>query len=134
MNLVEWHESLQKPSKRHKFNAKKTKIGGEAFPSQLEASVWSLLKMAQKTGEIRGLKRYSTVHLTDAKISWKVDFEFYSAITGEKIWAEAKGAEQPDFRIKLKLWRVYGPGELQIWKGTAAKPILVETVIPKGTK
>lgn len=128
-------ESLRKPVKRakpNKYKAKRTEANGRSFPSKLEAAVFSIYEAMQKVGEIYDLKQYSTVHLSEAKIAWKIDGSFRIAETGELEYFEAKGVETPDYLIKLKLYKHYGPAKLSIWKGTAERPRLHETVIPRG--
>jgi hypothetical protein len=51
--------------------------------------------------------------------------------SGEFVWAEAKGFETDPWKIKRKLWQYYGPGKLEIYKGSAKSFKLYETVIPE---
>jgi hypothetical protein len=127
---------------RNKYGAKKTTCSlGHPHPSQLEASVCEVLILRQRAGEIRELKYQATVHLAFG-IKWKVDWEFeqrckvtISGVCTETWWqmfAEAKGAETRDYRLKKRMWKEgCGPAPLEIWKGTAKRPVLVETVYPK---
>ena len=140
MSIAEYKEyldSLKKPGHRgreHKFGAVRTSVDGRSFPSKLEASVFSILQIMERDCHISQLKQYDTVFLTEAKISWKLDFCCFAPMKGgpEKEWHEAKGVENSDYLIKLKLWRYYGPGKLHVWKGSHEKPYIHETVIPRG--
>jgi hypothetical protein len=114
--------------RRNKFGAKSIKIDGKGYPSLLEASVHGVYKLMESAGEITELRHQHTVHFTDAKISWRLDFSFKR--DGELRFGEAKGFETTDYLIKLKLWRVYGIAPLEIWKGNHKAPRLTETVIP----
>lgn len=58
------------------------------------------------------------------------DFSAILVKTGEPIFFEAKGHQLAPWPTKLQLWRVYGPGPLEIWKGTYKYPELVDVVYP----
>jgi hypothetical protein len=100
------------------------------FPSKLEASVSQVLGLREKAGEIREIRRQSSVKLTPF-VTWKVDFCAVLVETGETIWIEAKGVWTEAARIKLNLWRTLGPGKLEVWKGNFRSPQLDEIVIPR---
>lgn len=112
---------------------KKSKYGavrsGDGFPSKLEHSVYSILELRQKAGEIWSLSRYPSVKLTK-RVTWKVDFAFEDK--RGPVFAEAKGVWTADARLKLNLWRDLGPAPLEIWRGSAQRPTLEETVYPDG--
>lgn len=114
---------------KNKFNAVKTSGG---FSSKLEAAVYNLLKLREKSGEISEIKQQQTVVLQDGprntRITWRVDFSFYDLKTGQTTYAEAKGVETQEYKLKLKLWRKLKPANLEIWKGNYTRPILVELI------
>jgi hypothetical protein len=114
------------------FKRTRVELDGRSFASKLEASVYCLLKQEVALGAIRNLECQVEVRLTNASIIYKPDFRFVDVVTGESIYAEAKGFETPEWRLKLKLWKFYGPGPLKIYRGSAAYPKLMETVIPRG--
>lgn len=124
---------MWKRKKGEKYGRKRIEaIPGHWFDSKLEAAVFSLLSLRQRGGEIADLAHHGfTVYLTDAEIGFRPDFRFTVCATGETAYAEAKGFETRDYDIKKRLWKFYGPGRLEIWKGTAKNPRLVETIIPK---
>jgi hypothetical protein len=111
---------------RNKFNAKRV----NGFASKLEAAVYSILIARQMAGEIKNIKCQQVVVLSDAKINYKADFS-YEAQDGSTVWVEAKGVEQEIWRLKKKLWSAYGPGKLEIYKGSYQRPFLAETLVPK---
>lgn len=117
---------------RGKYGAKKVDLDGRRFDSKLEASVYQLLKLRERAGEITDLRCQVQVLLTKASIILKPDFAFTDVKTGAPMYAEAKGFETAEWRLKLRLWRHYGPAPLEVWKGNAARPVLDEIVIPKG--
>lgn len=105
-------------------------VASDGFPSQLERATHMVLLMREKAGEIRNLKRYATVHLPFG-VTWKIDFSFEDAATGELRYAEAKGKWTADAGIKLKMYRHVGPAPLEIWQQGRGGPVLVETIVPK---
>lgn len=115
---------------RNKYGAKRVKYDNQSFASKLEASVYTLLKARENAGEIVDIRAQVTVHLTNARIQYIVDFAFLDIRTGIVTYCEAKGMETPSWRIKRKLWKFYGPGPLEIYKGTHLRPFLHETITP----
>jgi hypothetical protein len=112
---------------KNKFRARSV----NGFPSKLESAVHDELLRRQILGEIKNIKRQQVVDL-GFTIKWKIDFSFELVETGELIYAEAKGIETEDFKLKLKLYR-YGQGKhpLEIYRGSYKSPKLTETVYPK---
>ena len=123
---------LRRP--KSKFRAKRTELDGRSFASQFEAAVYALYKLREKAGEIEILGTQEHVYLTDARINYITDYSFLDLKTGEKVHGEAKGFETPEWKLKLRLYRFYGPCRLEIWKGTYIRPVLHEIVIPKAQK
>lgn len=111
--------------KINKFNAIRT----EGMGSKLEAAVYQILLLREKSGEISDITKQTRVHL-GCGIYWRVDFSFCVNAAGCRVWAEAKGVKGERYRICLKLWRDHGPGPLEIWEGHYSKPYLKEIVIP----
>lgn len=104
---------------------------GYTFDSKLESAVYDLLKVRQEAGEIEILKTQDVVRLSDAEITYRADFKIRNVQENRIEWVEAKGVETDRWRIIKKLWKHYGPGRLEIWKGTYKKPFLKETIISK---
>jgi hypothetical protein len=115
---------------KNKYGAKRTTIAGQSFPSRVEAAVFQLYALRERASEISDLTRYSTVFLSDARISYKPDWSYIDLGTGLRNYVEVKGVETERFRLIKKLWRAYGPGPLEIWKGSWQKPYLSEVIIP----
>jgi hypothetical protein len=113
----------------NKYGAHKTDDG---FPSKLEKAVYIKLLDQQMCGLISDLKRQQTVILQEGKretrIAWRLDFSFVNRETGALEYAEAKGVETGEYKLKLKLWRANPPAPLSIWKGNWRKPKLVERI------
>ena len=111
-----------------KYGNSKTKVYGYSLGSKLEAQVLLILKAMEQAGEIHSITIQDSVYLTNARIQYVADFKFINATTGLPEWAEAKGFETPEWRIKRRLWMHYGPGTLHIYMGNWTKPFLKETI------
>jgi len=118
----------------HKYKAIKSDYGGYSFASKCEAGLFQLLKLIEKAGEISNIQVQDHVYLTDARICMIPDFKILNTLTKESEWYEAKGFETTDYRIKRKLWTVYGPGKLHVYKCRGTTPYLHEVIIPEGSK
>lgn len=113
-----------------KYGAKKQELDGHSFASKLEASVYQMLKLRERAGEIKILQVQDHVYLTRARIQYIPDFRCLDLATGEEFFVEAKGFEAPTWPLKKKLWKHYGPKKLEVWKGTYLRPVLDEVIIP----
>jgi hypothetical protein len=112
------------------YGAKRVEHAGRSFMSKLEAAVFDLLSLREKAGEIRNLRCQVHIYLSEARIGYIPDFGFEFVATSEPGFAEAKGFESDIWKLKKRLWKAYGPGPLEIWKGSHKKPKLIETVYP----
>jgi hypothetical protein len=111
---------------RNKYSSVRTTYDNKNFASKLEASVYALLKMQG----YQNIVCQKSVYLSEAKIQYIVDF-FCQDIIGADVYVEAKGFETAIWKLKRKLWKVYGPGLLLVYKGSAARPFLHEEIIPR---
>jgi len=115
-----------------KYGNTRTEFAGRSFASKFEASVAGLWLLMVKGGILKDLEFQVEVRLTRAGVIYKPDMRAFNIELGQTIYGEAKGFETPEWRIKRRLWTVYGPGQLWIYKGSAAYPKLVETIVPTG--
>ena len=113
-----------------KFKSVKTQVSGIWFASKFEALIYQQLLLQQRAGIYTEIKCQDTLHLTDARIIYKPDFKCTKP-DGTFEWIEAKGFETPEWRLKLKLWKHYGPGPLVVYKGSTSKGFTIETITPK---
>jgi hypothetical protein len=113
------------------YGAKRVEHAGRSFASKLEAAVFDLLCLREKAGEIRDIKCQVRVKLSAADIVYIADFGFENVASGRPAFSEAKGFETDIWRIKRRLWIHYGPGILEIWRGSYRKPYLDETIVPQ---
>jgi hypothetical protein len=116
---------------RNKFKAIRTR----GFSSKLEAAGYDLLKMREMAGEIKDIKCQQAVTLIERNghsIRWKIDFSFWHIPTDQLEYAEIKGVETEDYKIKLKLYKMDPPAPLTIYKGTYQRLYIVERVEKDG--
>jgi len=92
--------------------------------------VYDILKLREKAKEIKIIGLQDKVYLTRAEILYKPDFKIQCTKTHRFSWVEAKGPEIGRWNVIKKLWEVYGPGELEVWKGTYRNPVLNRTITP----
>jgi len=119
-----WRES--NPSKRAgKYNAKKVVIQGVQFDSTFEGKRWMELQAMEAAGEIEGLRRQVYVYLT-AGIKMIIDYAYLDK-HNVRVWEDAKGVETAVFKLKKRLWAVYGPGPLLL---SSAKCGVYQVVTP----
>lgn len=124
---------FQKGWGKNKYGNRTTAgLDGYRYHSALEASVANVLFAQERLQELTVVKRQQHIFLYSFGI--KV-CEYWPDFTvrlpdGEIAWIEAKGKENPDWRIKLNLWRAGGPGKLHVWSGTWRHPKLKEIIIP----
>lgn len=120
---------------KNKYNAKRIKkseaTDGYSFASGGEFALYNILKLRVLSGEIKNLKVQDTCYLTKARIIYKPDYRFDYTSTNETVWAEYKGVFTDAFKIKLNLWRYYGPGKLELWVAGYKGPKLKEIITPK---
>ncbi len=116
--------------KAPKYKNKKTEHAGQTFDSRGEANMYDFLLLAEKAGELRDIRRQHTVYLTEARIGYRADFRVFDIKLEQYVWVEFKGFDTPEWMLKKKLWGVYGPGPLRIFKAGKPYPSLVTTVFP----
>jgi hypothetical protein len=113
----------------HKYKAKKTEYAGYSFASKGEAALFAELKLRQRAGMIRDIQVQDHVYLTEARILYVADFKIFETENIDTpIWIEFKGFETSEWRLKRRLWKFYGPGELRIYKQQNSRMILMETI------
>lgn len=94
-----------------KYKNVKVEIDGIKFDSKAEGNFYLYLK-GQK---IKIIELQPKVYLTEARILYKPDFLIEE--NGKPIYVDYKGFQTAVFKIKIRLWAKYGPGELRLIKG-----------------
>jgi hypothetical protein len=118
--------SLTKPWKvglKPKYHAIRNSLDGHNFDSLMEAEFYVWLK---KNSDVN-MKVHPKVQLLPG-IKWSLDFFL------KGVWYDVKGAETRDFKLKKKLWALFGPGDLIIVKKAPGLkiPWTFETIKSKG--
>lgn len=90
-----------------------------------------LLQERERAKEIEVISREKHLLLSAAEIKYIVDFECRDLKTGQALYVEAKGFENERWPIIKKLWRAYGYGPLEVWKGTHMRPRIDEIIHPR---
>jgi hypothetical protein len=103
---------------------------GFSHRSKLEFAVCQIIKLREMAGEIEHLQHEDHTYLTKARIGYIPDFKCRDTKTNEIFWIEAKGYANELWPTKKKLWKHYGHGRLEVWRGTHQRPFLDETIIP----
>ncbi len=114
----------------NKYKTKRTESHGRSFASRGESDCYQMLQLMEKAGEIEVLQCQDHVYLTDAKITYIVDFRILDKTLSRMVWVEYKGFETPEWRLKRRLWKFYGPGPLRIYKGYGLRVTMTEEIIP----
>lgn len=89
---------------RSKYHAVPTVIDGRRFASKAEARRYGVLRLMERSGEIRGLElqpRYS-LHVNGWKLGeYRADFRYVTS-DGETVVEDVKGVLTPMYRWKKK--------------------------------
>lgn len=96
-----------------KYHAKKTVVDGITFDSAREARRYSELKLLERAGAIRDLKRqvrYELIPAFDAggkhyrPTSYVADFVYTDCKTGTEVVEDVKGVRTDVYRLKSKMF------------------------------
>ena len=117
------------PFKSNKYGAKKTVIDGIKFASKAESEYYLYLLQQKRLGIVDKIETQPKVYLTEARILYVSDFLITE--NGKKYYVDIKGMQTPVFRLKLKLWKFYGAGELRLIKKSGKKFIEIAREISK---
>ena len=81
-------------------------------------------------GEFDSLVVEQTLRLGPGKVIYRCDI-VATKPDGSRVYIEAKGREMSRWPTIKRLWKAHGYGPLEIWKGTARRPVLVQTIHPE---
>lgn len=124
-----FYRRMSKP----KYGNKRVEHAGRSFDSKGEKGCYDLLLLLEKAGEIRDIEQQVSIDLI-AGIKYRADFRFWDILLGEKVLGEYKGMETEVWRLKRKLYTVFGPHRLRVFKGYGLKISVVEEIIPETLK
>lgn len=114
---------------------KKVELDGRSFGSKAESQAYLWLKDLEKLGEITNIRHQVRIELLpgarNERVDYIVDFVVFDVALCMDIYIEVKGFETDKWKIKLKLWRHFGPGILRVYKVGWGKLGLDEEIHPK---
>lgn len=103
---------LMAKAPRSKYGNRKTVVDGITFDSGVEARRYRVLKMLSDAGDITDLELQPSYQLEayGAPIcTYRADFAYRDAVSGEDITEDVKGFLTPEFKLKRKLFEAqYG--------------------------
>jgi hypothetical protein len=107
--------------RRSKFGNRKTMLDGMMFDSAAEAKDWSELKLRERAGEIKNLRRQVTFKCEWNGVlvtTYRADFAFDEYRDGHwhPIVADTKGFETALFRLKSKIMLAAHNVEIRLLK------------------
>jgi hypothetical protein len=114
-----------------KYGNHRTRHAGQSFDSKGEANCWDFLKLLEAAGEIRDIETQVTVDLV-AGIRYRADYKFWDVKLGEVVLGDYKGFEDKVWMLKKKLYKVFGPHRLRVFKGHGLEITVTEEIVPGG--
>ncbi len=117
----------------NKYKAIRCELDGFSFPSQGERDCYQMLKFMQQAGEISKIELQVKSPLV-AGISHRTDFRVFDKKLAESVYIEFKGHEDQHWKDIKKLWHVFGPGILRIYKGQGMRISMIEEILPDNLK
>ena len=95
------------PKKRKYRNQPVVVVDGERFDSKREYARWLVLKVMERDGLIRDLKRQVRVPLVVNGVRvcvWVADAVYFDAASGRIEYEDCKGYRTKDYKLKAKLF------------------------------
>lgn len=108
----------------------RTEFNGRSFHSKMEAAHYANLLLLERAKEVSNIRFQVRIKLSKAEIVSIVDFLVFDERKKKDVYHEVKGFETPEWRLKRRLWKAYGPGPLEIYSGSHTSIKLKETIIP----
>lgn len=118
----------------NKYGRKKVEHAGYSFDSKLEAALFDQLRLRERAGQISNVQHHpGTVFLSPARVQYRPDFKYLNHATGAVEYAESKGVRGPKWPSIEKLWKIFGPGRLEVWGGSYNRLKLLKAIQPSGS-
>lgn len=99
---------------RNKYRAVRTIVDGVAFHSKRESEAWQYLKIRERAGEIKDLKRQVPFELygstKDGSITqlicrYVADFQYFDVKKNQTVIADSKGVKTALFILRSKMMK-----------------------------
>lgn len=99
---------------------KRIELDGRSFRSKAEVQMYTDLKARETKGEVSNIRCEVKITLLpgarNERIDYYLDFVVFDEILKHDRYIEVKGFETDKWKMKVKLWRHFGPGVLEVWK------------------
>lgn len=105
---------------------------GRTYASKAEMLYAKELDLQLRGGLIAEIVEQPIIHL--GPIDYRPDFAVRRTPVGVWYWADVKGMETPEFRLKCKLWAECGPGTLYVVKLSGKRFKVARVIESKGAK
>lgn len=131
MSLSKAHQ-LRGKGQKNKYNARpiQATAGGQGYRSQLEAQVHETLRLMERAGQIRNIRREQSIQIIPS-MTHKLDFLVFDIKRNMDIGIEAKGFNDPTWNEKQKVYKDFGTFPVQVWMNKTGR-IGIEKEIPIG--
>lgn len=130
--MTAWHQALSKKfqaRRSNKYGAKRIEVAGESYDSKAEHEMHTLLKLREKAGDIKNIRRQMVIQLTRF-VKWRADFVVFSIKKDQDVIVEFKGLEDARFRVIKQLIREFAPMPVEIWKKQGNRIYLDQEIQP----
>lgn len=115
---------MAKAPTKHKYRAKPVEVDGIKFPSQKEAKRWCELRLLERDGKIRNLRRQVAIKLegqrgpvktaTGKHMKLTIDFAYEDRrLNWAEVYEESKGMRTRDYDVRLAVAQAMGIEVLQ---------------------
>lgn len=110
--------AMQEQPKTQKYGAQRVVVDGITFDSKREANRWGELKLLQRAGQIRDLKRQVVILLVGRdgpllarkgrQMRITVDFGYIDTATSLQVYEDAKGMPTRDYEVRKSVAAAQG--------------------------
>lgn len=113
MNFSKAH---QLRGKGNKYQAQRVQCvdGGPDYRSKLEARVHEALRLMERAGAIKNIRREQTIQITPS-MTHKLDFVVFDVARGIDLGVEVKGFNDKTWHEKQKCYRDFAVFPVQVW-------------------
>jgi hypothetical protein len=116
MSAAEYRAKAPKP---RKYRNEPVVIDGVRFDSKRESIRWHVLRLLERAGDIKDLKRQVRYQLTAHGLPicvYIADFSYIDAATRTPVTEDLKGFETEVFKLKAKLFAAQFGREIKVTK------------------
>lgn len=112
----------------NKYGAEKVKDGTRTFDSKLEHEMYALLLLMERQKLISNVRHHPAAISLTSRVRFKIDFIVFEKKRQMDIGVEAKGIDNPRWRVIKQLWPDFGPMPMQVWKKAGNRLFMSEEI------